>query len=117
MEIDLESGAVARIRFHDNSGAEWRRGIGSGEIVKHGRNNLLASNGVFGVSAIDRDGGSHPVAAVNEIAAAVGITTEAMSAISADVVTLSEFPQRNVRTDGINSSEISCPGTRGCDSP
>src|SRR5438309_11985186 len=96
---------VAKRVERRDPGAHERRAFDRRQIVGHQRQRGRGSCHVFGVTAIERNPGSQQGHLTGkEIAAPARITMSAMSSMPADANSLTRFPLRHVRPDGVNNS-------------
>ncbi|HKT35973.1 MAG TPA: hypothetical protein VJR03_14190, partial [Nitrospira sp.] len=101
------TGASAGIpqRIEDSDpGTEERRGFVGWKIVWHDSDRLGGSDHVLSVSSVEVDCGDLFELAVDEVAAAAGITNKAVSAMPADADALTRFPLRDVGTDFVDAA-------------
>src|SRR6266567_3970539 len=72
------------------------------QVVRDRRHCFGGRDHVFGVAAIEAEGGDFLEATENEIASAAGIARKAMPAVPADACTLADLPVGHVRADGVD---------------
>src|SRR5882762_6398815 len=106
----LDGNQIARPRtgiservVHGDAGAKERGGLLGGQVVRDRGHGFGGRDHVFGVAAIEADGGDLLEPAENEIASAARIARKAMPTVPADADTLARLPVTNVRADGIDA--------------
>src|SRR5207247_4552416 len=77
---------------NSNSGTEQRSSFWRGKICRDGGDGFGGRNHIFGVAAIEVDGGDLLVFTVDEIATAASIANEAVSTVPTDPDALARLP-------------------------
>ena len=89
---------------------EWGT-IDGGKILRHRRKRFRWRDHIFGITAIERNaGGQQRHLASKEITAPAWIAVSAMSSMPTDANSLTRFPFRHARPNGVNDSDYFMSG-------
>src|SRR5437879_3225710 len=105
-DIARSRAAVAKRVERRDPGAHERRAFHRRQIFRHQRQRSRRGCHVFGVTAVEGNPGRQQrYLTGEEIAAPAGITMSAMSSVPADANSLTRFPFRDARPNGVNDSD------------